>query len=218
MPEVNRWKITSRSGKTCSETLLPSGLKGCGYMCMSQQAQIALLCLTGHPFEVFRSMAVPYLKHSTASRWKEVILPLHLALVRPHLEYHALFWAPQYNKDVKILESIQMRAPKLWQGWRHSCEEELRAPGLSGLEKRWPHCFQQLLRRGCREKCWALLLGTDGGMELVQSAQGRVRLSLRKQFVPMREVMHWDRLPSEVVMPHACQCWRGIWRKPPLIC
>jgi len=68
MSEVNRWKITSLSGKTCSETLLPSGLKGCGCMCKSQQVQVALLYWTGHPVEVFRGKAMPYLRGSRQRR------------------------------------------------------------------------------------------------------------------------------------------------------
>lgn len=51
IPEVNRWKITSLCGKTCSETLLLKGLKGCGCMCKSQQVPVALLYLVGNPLE-----------------------------------------------------------------------------------------------------------------------------------------------------------------------
>lgn len=55
IPEVCRWKITSLTGKTCSETLLPKGLKGCGCICKSQQVPVALLYLAGNPLEAFSS-------------------------------------------------------------------------------------------------------------------------------------------------------------------
>jgi len=63
-------------------------------------------------------------KHSTARWSKEVILPLHLVLVQPHLEYCEQFWAPQYKKYCKVLENIWRTATKLETGLEGMyCEE-----------------------------------------------------------------------------------------------
>jgi len=66
-----------------------------GQLNMSQQCALAAK-RTNH--------VLGCIKHSITSQSRGVIVPLCTVLVQPHPKHCVQFWAPQYKKDIKLLQ------------------------------------------------------------------------------------------------------------------
>lgn len=144
-----------------------------------------------------------------------MIVPLHSTLVWPHPEYWGQCWAPQFIKDMKVLECIQSTATNLGKGLKAlPSEEHLRTFGSHSLKKRRlsPYCSLQLSK--VRKQAGDVDVFPISSEKMHGNGskwhQRRCSLNWTQESISLKR--QWNTLPREV--PEACQCLWGIWIKP----
>jgi len=145
------------------------------------------------------------IRHSITSRSKEVVILLYSVLVWPHLEYCVQFWAPQFKRNVKVLDYVQRRATNLVKGLEGMSYEEQPKQTACLIWRTLRGNLMALysfLRRGSGQgDADSFSLGSSDRTHGNDSKlhQRRFRLDIRKHFFTEMVVRCWNSLPREVM-------------------
>jgi len=115
--------------------------------------------------------------------------------------------SPQFKKDKELLDSVHRKATEMIRGLEHlSYKERLRDLGLFSLKKRRLRediiNAYKYLKGGCQEdgaRHFSVVPSDRTRGNRHKLKHRKFRLSMTKNFFPLRVTEHWNRLPREFV-------------------
>ena len=142
---------------------------------------------------------------------KRTFMRLYKQYVRPHLEFASQAWNPWLQKDIEILEKVQMRAVKMIGGLKGaSYQERLAELGLQSLEDRRAEADMVMTYKVLTGKVridkerWFRLAApaaqqhTRAAADPLRLHKPRARLDIRDRFFTVRVIDRWNELPLSI--------------------
>jgi ribonucleases P/MRP protein subunit RPP40 len=143
-------------------------------------------------------------------RDKKVFPALYQRYVRPHLEFASQAWSPWLQKDIDLIEKVQVRAVNMVNNLQGTYEEKLSHLGMQSLEQRRAEADMVLVYKVLNKKCtingdhWFEIENVGSGPRTRAADTGiRIRppfarTDRRKNFFTVRVCDKWNNLPAEV--------------------
>ena len=152
------------------------------------------------------------------------LVMLFRSLVRPHLEYANVVWAPRQKKDVNMIENVQRRATKLIPDLKDLPYEDrlrrLKLPSLVYRRARGDMIEVYKYLHGIYKVDTSFLPTSEGSITRGHSlklTKHRSRLQLRQCFFSQRVVDHWNSLTEQIVTAPTLNCFKSrldkYWRE-----
>ena len=147
---------------------------------------------------------------------KSTFKNLFKVIVRPHLEYGNIIWAPRTKKDRDLIESVQRRATKLVPGlYEKTYEERLKILDLPSLEYRRKRgdmieMFKFMTNKYQVSTPWLILDDSTAtrGHRFKLKKQS-CKSDIRKNVFSLRVFNLWNALPHDVVDAPSVDAFKG---------
>ena len=148
---------------------------------------------------------VGMIRHAFTFMDCDMFRTLFSSLVRPHLEYGNVIWAPWYKKDIILIENVQRRATKLVSNIRnYSYVDRLKKLNLPSLTYRrlrgdLIEVYKYIYSYYCTEQLLQINRSSTTRGHSLKITKQHCKSNVRLRFFSLRVTNTWNNLPNSVV-------------------